>query len=240
MQFGDKTTKIVCRTYDGDVEWLAKAIPTWLEHCKEYDGIYVTGIEDECKKVQAIAGKYGVEFIPHNESKQVNIGYINQQHTKLCADQLVDADYILFVDADTLCYEDHTPDVWFEDDKPVMLYSAWGHVGQAVCWKVPMLKALGWKPPYEFMRRLPLLYRSDTITACREYIEYMHGVPLWLYLANEKSFSEFNVLGMYAYEHEYDKYYWSIPEVDRRFPNPFKQFWSHGGLGKQIEEYEHQ
>ena len=232
-------TAILCRTFDGDADWLDRAIPTWKEHCQGYSGIYITGIENECKKVQGIAVKHDVGFIADNKSSCIKNGYINQQYTKMRGDLLVDDEEILFVDSDTLCYYDHTPDIWKREGLPIMLYSDWSHVGDARCWYQPMLTTLGWKPPYEFMRRLPLLYHSDTIKRCREWIEGFHGVPLSMYLQSINSFSEFNVMGAFAFDHHPDEYYWSCPEKEDRHPNPFKQFWSHGKMSDQIDNYEH-
>jgi hypothetical protein len=228
---------LFCRTYDGDAEWLAKSLPTWIDNVKGIDRIIVGGIPGQCKEVRAVCDKYGVEFVPDNESALVHTGYVNQQLTKMRADLFCDSEYVMFVDADTICYREHNIALWFSGDKPILCHSDWSQVGQAKCWLDPMVRALGWKPPYEFMRRLPLIYRTDTIRNCREYMEDFHSVPLWLYMSNLPTFTEFNVIGAYAYEYEREKYAWWCPDGQPPFDNPFKQYWTGADMDAQIAKY---
>lgn len=226
---------IFCRTYDGDAEWLSRALPTWIEHCKWVNSIVVTGIDAECSRAKEICGLHGVNFTADDESSGIKNGYINQQYTKMRADLFTDSEYVMFIDSDTICYGDNTADDFFTNGKPDLFYSEWDEVGQALCWRAPTKAWLGIDPPYEFMRRFPLTYSHDTIANCRKYMEEKNEKSLLEIMKGAAAISEFNLIGAYAWEFESHKFNWVHPEVDGEKPNPFKQYWSHGGLG-QLDE----
>lgn len=237
MTSGAKNVSIFCRTYDKDAKWFERALPTWLEKAHGYNSFTVSGIEEQCQKIMEICHEYGVVFVPDNESAEIADGYINQQYTKLTADELnTESDYILFVDADTLCLEEHDASTWFRKGKPILLHTPWSEVGDAFCWHKPTWDALGYMPTYEFMRRLPLLYPKCVLISCREHIEKLHGMSLMDYLKKQSAFSEFNVIGSYAHRYYADTFHWIDTMKDELPSNPFKQYWSHGGLKAQVDE----
>jgi hypothetical protein len=185
--------------------------------------------------VKEVCRLYGVNFTEDDESGGIKNGYINQQYSKMRADLFTDSEYVMFIDSDTICYGDNTADDFFTDGKPDLLYSQWDEVGQALSWRAPTKAWLGIDPPYEFMRRFPLTYPSKIIENCRGYMEDVNGRSLLDIMKGAAAISEFNLIGAYAWEFESHKFNWVHPEVDGEKPNPFKQYWSHGGL-EQLNE----
>jgi hypothetical protein len=227
---------IFIRSFDGDAKWLERTLPTHVEFCRGFQGIVVAGIERECARVMEICAANGVPFIADPLAHMITAGYINQQYTKLTADHHVDWDWILFVDSDTPCTRATTPGEQFEGDRGVMLYSEWDHVGDANCWFEPTRKALGFGPPYEFMRRLPILHHRDTLEAACRWIKGMHRRSLLDYLAGVDTISEFNLLGAVAWEQLRDRYRWICPEREPCPTGAWRQFWSHGPMEEQLKD----
>ena len=237
-----KTIGIFIRSYDGDAKWLQRTLPIMVARARGYDDIAVVGIPDECLTVRQIAEDCGVRFVEDRLAGRIIDGYINQQYTKMRADLFMQTDYILYVDSDCVCTEEHAPDILFDDGLPVMLYSDWEHVGgrvgggDASCWFEPTKNALGFEPAYEFMRKLPLLYPYEVVRGCRQHIELQHMTTLAKYLGRQNTFSEFNAIGAYAYAHHRDKFKWVCPETEGIPYNPWRQFWSHGDMDTQLAE----
>jgi len=236
MTCGVNGVSVFIRSFDKDAKWLEKTLPWLVRRGKGYDSIVVCGISGECRDVQRIAEANGVKFVAHDESAGIESGYINQQYSKMCADLLVTSGDIVYVDSDCLCIGDHTPDVFYQHGRPVLLYSEWSRVGDALCWKMPTEQSLGIVPRYEFMRRLPACYPASVVRGCREHIEKIHGKSLLEYMKPRKAFSEFNAIGCYAYEFCQDDFTLICPEKEPYPEIPFKQMWSHGGLN-QLDPY---
>jgi hypothetical protein len=236
MTCGVSGVSAFIRSFDKDAKWLERTLPVFLRLARGYDEVVVCGISGECKDVQRVAADNGVPFVAHDESAEIANGYINQQYSKLCADQMVKGDKIVYIDSDCICTGEHTPEVFFQDGKPLLMYSEWGDVGQALCWRMPTEHSLGLKPKYEFMRRLPTLYPASVVRGCREYMEKVHGRSLLEYLCNKQLFSEFNTMGCYAYEFRRDEFRTLCPQKEKYSGIPFRHLWSHGSLS-QLDPY---
>jgi fructoselysine-6-P-deglycase FrlB-like protein len=95
--------------------------------------------------------------------------------------------------------------------------------------------ALRRMPPFEFMRRLPLMYPRWIIRAAREWIQTTHCKDLASIMANLGRFSEFNFLGAWAWFHAHDSIHWTLADREHPpVPLPVNQFWSHGNLDEAL------
>ena len=225
---------IFIRSYYKDAEWLRYC----LRSCREYapdTRVVIVSPPDSEATIRPIAAEFGHEFyvVPVTHKN----GYIDQQFTKITADQWVDEDYIIHLDSDCLLL---CPlDALFHMERPVMLKTAWKLLAgdQAVVWRGVVDGALGINPDFEFMRRHPLVYPRTIYPRVRAALEARHG-SLVDWFRRQTAFSEFNVLGAWCHQHAYDEFHWIDTEHDP-LPPPFvRQGWSWGGFEAARAEWE--
>jgi FkbM family methyltransferase len=95
---------------------------------------------------------------------------------------------------------------------------------------------------YEYMRRFPIMVPRWLYPKLREFCFSRHKMPLCDYIKMQplREFSEFNVLGAYAFIHHKDKFFWvdtTITAFGPQMPEPFaKQFFSWGGITPDIKK----
>lgn len=168
-------------------------------------------------------------------------GYLHQQVVKCYADLHTDADYILITDSDTLFTIPVTPETYFHEDKVKWLHTPWTPemlAGNEKCWFGVMGQFFLDIPPSEFMRRQPFMVPAWLLKELREYCRHKHGRTLEDYIMWKGVFSEFNVMGMFAWLFHHDKFHWIDTSKDELPELTTRQFWSHDPLEKNIEEIE--
>jgi hypothetical protein len=229
----ERTTDIFIRTFKKDAAWLDWSLRSINKFCKGYRNVIIICPNEDQDSIRPIAKFHGYEVQGvHNNPA---FGYLEQQVTKLCADQFSKADYFLFVDSDCFFLKPNTPADWFKDGKIVHLITPWANVGDAVMWKETTGKALGWAVQFETMRRLPLLIPSSVIKNCREYIERRHGKPIRDYVLEQEKLSEFNCIGSFAMKHQPGEFIF-LDTTKNPLPEAIAvQRWSWGGLTEQIK-----
>lgn len=220
-------TDIFIRTYYKDIEWLAYCLASIAKFGHGFRQIIVCIPENQKRHLDAMnltAEKVVTCPVFKND-------YLGQQITKLNAWQYTDAEYILFVDSDCCFTEPFTPEDFMEDGKPLIYKTHYSKVGDAICWKVPTESFMKLPVEYEYMRRLPLMYRWDTLSTS-SMVPKDISQDIMAYGA----FSEFNYLGAWAELYQSDKYVFADTDhVEIRSPK-LKQNWSHGGLTPEIRE----
>lgn len=225
------STAIFIRTYKGDLEWLKYCLRSIHKFCTGFDEIII-----------AIPFNQAHFLIPFNLIRERVVhslvyerDYLGQQISKLQAFKHTRADYIMFVDSDCVFHAPASPELFMQDGKPVILKTHYSKAGDAICWQDITEQFAGYRPEYEYMRRMPLLYRRDTLEA------------LWDDSLQERimaqpghSFSEFNLIGAYAEKHEAEKYVFLDTDKIELPSAVLKQHWSWGGLNndlrKELEE----
>lgn len=224
------TTDIFIRTYDKDLEW--------LKYCLKSIYKYVTGYRDviicipKGQKHLLDGWNLSKEKV-YEWSPVCDNGYIDQQINKLNAYGFVgDAEFILFVDSDVCFKKVVNISEYFRNGKPIILKTRYENVGDAICWKSPTEKTLGFDVEYEYMRRLPLLYRTDTLSSLSDKLVESG-------FSNDVSkidrMSEFNLVGAFAEKEESERYHFIDTEKEPLPPETVKQNWSWGGLTEEIK-----
>lgn len=225
-------TAIFIKTYKDDLKWLGYC----LESIKKYgSGIseVVIAADEDCKEfMQIFVHEVRVVYVPAWRN-----GYIQQQFVKLHADQYTNAEQILFVDSDCVFHTPFTPESYMRDGKPVLLKTRYGNLGGGEAWKRITESFVGWPVEFEYMRRLPWMYRRQSLINFRAMFPTLEDR---LRSLETPSFSEYNALGAYIDKFEHDEYYVSDTEV--WMPESVAhQFWSWSGLDnedkKKIEGY---
>jgi hypothetical protein len=192
------------------------------EHCLKSIDKFCSGF----RKVVVVEGEH-----PH--------GYLHQQIVKLEADLHTDADFILMTDSDTLFCRPVTPETYFEDGKVVWVHTPWTPemlAGNERAWFDVMGQFFRETPPSEFMRRQPFMVPAWLLKNVRDYCARVHGLAIEDYVMGHGVFSEFNVLGFFAWLHHHDEFHWIDSSKDELPELTIRQFWSHDPIGKNIEE----
>jgi len=224
---------IFCRTYHADLKWLEHSLRSIHKHVTGYRKIVVAIPNASMLSHLTAETVVQVEDLPD--------GYIGQQFTKMNAHLYTDADAVIFWDSDVIACEHVDVSEWVKDGKPIIYKTPYERTETP--WKPITEKAVGFPVAYEYMRRMPLVYRTDTLRNACAHVEATHGMTLrhYLKLCPHRAFSEFNVLGAYAEKFEADKYHFIDTETVHMPKNKVDQMWSWSGLTaedmKKINSY---
>lgn len=224
---------IFIRTYEKDLPWLQYCLKSIHKYATGYRRIVVCIPEDQVHLLRDFNLKYVFTCPVYKDD------YLGQQISKLNADTMCQSDYVLFMDSDCVFTEptDISKRMFFEG-KPIIYKTRYELVENAICWKEPTEKALNKKDiKFEYMRRLPLLYKSETIKDVRDYLELIHGRTLENQIVSQspRNYSEFNVLGAFADAFYPDDYHFHDTDFGIE-PNFMLQKWSWSGLTNEERE----
>jgi hypothetical protein len=209
---------IFIRTYPGDAAYHEKCLQSIEKYC--------TGFRET--------------VVIDKESPTRQIGYLDQQVTKLTADMHTDADFILIMDSDCMFTQPVTPETYLVDGRPQWLHTPWtpemlAHPGTRA-WHDCMYRFFKQDPPSEFMRRHPFMIPRWLLKELRKFCQKVHGCSIESYVMAQKSFSEFNVIGCHAWLHHHDSMGWVDTSKDPLPEVTLKQWWSHDPIEKNLEE----
>jgi hypothetical protein len=224
------TIDIFIKSYRKDFHWLQYCLMSIKKNVSGYNNLIllIPEVDKEVFDTRNMPDRTLVHYV-----KEYGNGFLFQQWCKINAPAYSHADYILFADSD--CFFDRPIDLATYLPTPEILYTEWSKVGDAICWKGVTESLI--ECPYEFMRRNCLIYHRDTLARLNEYFP-----DLELAIMASKSFSEFNLIGAYAYKFERDRYNF-INTDNWQYTEPKAiQFWSHatkeqGASELQLREY---
>lgn len=224
------TTDIFIRSYVNDFRWLVYSLKSINQRAKGFRDIHIVVPSGQAEHLKHLT----LEKI--HECPVYGDDYIGQQITKMMADTYTDADFILHIDSDTVFTQDVTPDTFIINGKPIIYHEPYSKVGYEP-WYPVVSEVLGWAPENEFMRRFPFVYPRCIYKLLRSYIEEKYSIPFEQYVANRpcRGFSEFNIIGEYAWKKCHDQFEWRDPLVD---PTYVRQFRSWDGIDEHLEEIE--
>jgi hypothetical protein len=223
-------TDIFIRTYHKDIEWLKYALASIHKHVKGWRNIVITMPKGQGH----LLGHLTTEKVIEVEDMQD--GYIGQQLTKMEAWKYTDAECVLFWDSDVIATEPidiHRE--YFKDGKPILYKTKYSSL-PGCPWQGVTEKAVGFPVEWEYMRRMPLLYWTQTLEGACEDMRAIHGLGLRQYMEKQphKAFSEFNVMG--AFVDRYSKAHYAIIDTESiDMPtNKVFQGWSWGGITPEV------
>lgn len=223
------TIDIFIKSYENDFKFLEYLLYSIRKN--------VTGYNEVIIVIPKGSTGFPMHVLPDSgvikEVEEKGDGYLFQQFIKMTAFSYCHADYIMYVDSDCAFHKE-TDLQKVVKKKPEILYTHYSRVGDAICWKQPTETFLGVSLEYEFMRRLPLVYKRKTL----ENLYAMKGLGLEKYIMSRKNrqFSEFNVIGAYAFMNE-NKEYTFVNTDDWQYVEPLvHQGWSWNSSWKEEEE----
>jgi len=228
---------IFIRTYRADIKWLEYCLKSIHKNLTGWDEIVICIPTGQEHLLNHLTAERVVLSSIYNDD------YIGQQTSKLESYKHCKGDYILFVDSDLVFYEGADVRDYFIDNKPVILFDKYENVGEAICWKLIVEKLFKENVDKEFMRRLPLLYHKSTL---ENFAIHFPDIENYAVSQPHRSFSEFNILGFFAWKYEQETYKFieahyttgsGNNEMDSLPKNKSRQFWSWSGL-TELEKQE--
>lgn len=231
---------ILTVTFDQDLKWLNQSFRSYTTFCKDYHSynVVIDDHKQDCVHTREWLKSQGITHHTDTNAKHIPVGYVRQQYMKFYADKYVapGTEWICHVDSDSIFYESHTPDIYFEDDKPVILYTPYSEFTEDVShWQKITTDFLKLKKPieFEFMRRMPLVYPEWLTREMREWVLKTHKITIEEYLKRVDNFTEYNVMGAYCWIYHKDLYHWQ-ETTKHDFKNlPFLQENSHGDFDQK-------
>lgn len=235
---------IFIRTYAKDADWLRYCLFSCQNKAPNTPIIVICphGSHDVIHPLTVEFGCGYDTLAPAHED-----GYLDQQFTKLHADQWVHTEYVIHLDSDCVLLRS-VADLFADDGRPLLLKTPWHLLeskGEFV-WKQATTNILGLQPQFEFMRRQPLVYPRSVYAGLRNFLEARHGRLLdWFSKFPTRDFSEFNLLGAWCHEYAHDRFHWVNTAEEPLPPLVARQGWSWGGLlavrkewGELVPSYE--
>jgi hypothetical protein len=221
---------IFIRTYWKDIPWLNYALKSIHKNVTGFRHIIVAIPEGQGPMLKHLTAERVVEVMDLPE------GYLGQQLTKMEAWRYTDAEGILYWDSDTVAMEPvDIQKEFIRGGLPIIYCTPYQQVGDAQCWQAPTEQAVGFHVPLEYMRRLPLLYRRDTVGDCCAYVERTVGKSLGPHMMHTGRFSEFNVIGAFAHRYREEEYIFLNTDHQAPTPSKVRQFWSWGGITPEVK-----
>ena len=216
----NKKVDIFIKSYSKDFWMLQIALKTITRNVIGYNNIILIIPEHEMElfDTRGMPERTLIHYV-----KEEGPGWLFQQWCKINAARYSDADYILFGDSD--CFFDHKIDLqeFVADDKPEILYTDWQKVGDAIVWKKPTEDLMGEVVDWEYMRRNCCIYHRETLININKWNPNLKHIIL-----NSEKFSEFNLMGAYAFKFEREKYNFVNTDNWTYVEPKAIQVWSHG------------
>lgn len=222
---------IFIKSYHKDFEWLSFCLSSIDKFLDGFQKIIIA-IPNSDKDFWTIDTKKFPKI--HNSIRYVythDYGntYLYQQYIKMIAYQYTEADYIMYVDSDVIFNrESHIDEAFNTEQKPIIYYAPYEMVGDAICWKEPTSIFLGENQIYEFMRRNCLVFRRQTLIDIHSKYPNLQEI-----IMSAIRFSEFNVIGAWAFKKEPTNYSFVNTKQQPPPPTNHTQFWSYSDLNQK-------
>jgi hypothetical protein len=226
--------------YDNDLEFLKYNLKSIDKFCKGYHkNIVLLDRDNSCSKTIEYLDSINQPYFVDVHAAQIKNGYVRQQYIKFKADEYMPegCEYICWVDSDNIFTKKHTPDVYFNNEKPVILKNSYKNIYKKLreereperaerdlaafnVWQETTSELVGFDVQYEYMQSMPFVYPMETQKRFRDYLENLHGMSLLKLIKNQTIMADANVIGAYCERYEKDKFHF----IDRNNENEFKEF----------------
>lgn len=182
--------------------------------------------------------KNGFPIIVDGFDEWPNQGFLSHMYAIMCAEQWCpDANFILHFDSDCTFTEPVTPEDYFVNGKPVLMYADFGWLcstvqGNLIMWQEATFNAIGGPVEIETMRRHPAVHYRELYPLARAAIEKHTGKGMVEFMREQRneypqSFVEFVTLGNVAHRTMRDKYHWINQQTEGFPPSKLHQAWTH-------------
>lgn len=235
------TSQILIASYTRDFPWLYPNLVSLRKHCTGFlPPTIVVNSSDEAGARELVSRTYPEAIVRVSDPKHPHQQNLRAQVAMMNGDiHCPEADVIFLVGSDCIMARPCDASEYFRDGRPILLFNTWAELGTELHWALGVDGALGFRPPKEYMRRLPLGYPRDVMSGTRAHIAKTHRKTFEDYVyddAIQPFFSESNIMGAFADRFMHESFYWETAygptagETMAKCPSGLIQFWSHGGL----------
>lgn len=222
------TVDIFIKSYPPDYPWLSYCLQSIQRFATGFRRVIVVTSEIQPPTGTAEEVHYVIEF---------GDKYLHQQLVKMHADCFTDAEFIAYLDSDTIFTRPVTPDDLIADcRRPIKYFTPYTSLEEKDrVWQKPTSSVLKEEVTNEFMRRHPFVVPRKLLQEFRTFFWRKHGMSIGEYIrgVNGREFSEFNALGAFLFKYHNDKIHW-INTDERLDPAFVHQSWSWSGLTPEI------
>lgn len=211
----------------------------WLEYCLRSINRYCSGFREVIVVIPR-KSKPWLRFYPGLRSQEVRLefcrdyedDYLGQQVTKLYADEFTDASLICHVDSDCIFHRPTTPEDIAPGGQPRVYTMPVGELPRHWPWTGPTELFLGWAPTHDFLQCPPFTFPSWLYKEIRAFSIRDNHMELsqWILSQPPRGFSEFNVLGAYAYSKYPDHFIWIRATDIGEWERVCHWYWSWAGM----------
>lgn len=224
------TCDILIRSYRKDLPWLELCLAAIAKFCSGFRSVIVVvpaSSERFLRRPTRLAPNARIVTCPDYRDD-----YLGQQVTKLHADDFSDADFICHIDSDCIVSQPVSPDYLLDAGRPRIAMRSYRSLDRHWPWQAPTEAFLGWSVEWDFMQRPPFVFPRWIYPQVRAHCVAQHGMDLDRYVLSQppRGFSEFNVLGAYAYARHRESFSWEIAPADGVTDSTCRWYWSWGGL----------
>lgn len=227
------TCDIFIKSFSGDYEWLKYCLRSIQRFATGFRRVIVVVPEGE----NPPTGTFEQVHFIHERGD----GYMNQQVVKLHADEFTDAEFITYMDSDTIFTCPVCPSDLIVDSRRVRwLYTPYASLGDdgSHVWKAVTSKFIKQPAELEFMRRHPFTVPAWALREMRRWTRQNHGIGLEQYVLEQpnREFSEFNAIGAFLWYHHPGHVEWQ--NTDENMGVAYcHQSWSHNPLNDDLRAH---
>lgn len=265
MNINKKSFGIFIKTCSKDHEWLKWCLLSIKQNVSNFDGVCIVTdtdhehIKEYSSVIKEINGKINYLEVPKIEhSCQDGIGYLWMQNTKLNWQNFCEFDTVLQIDSDCIVSSQLSPRYFILNNKYKWFVRNWGSAKYAQVHRGPLKKLFSKEIAYEHMPYNGwVLSREDTLNF-HSWLSQEHNCSWWEYLlfkakddwgkeitdqelissgfsGKSRGSSIYNSFGGFLELSKSENYIFIDKEESYTDDYPIVQFWSWGGISKEIE-----
>ena len=244
-------TDIVIKTWWNDLSFCSYCLRFLERHWKDADSDFLVlanrNCQSVCKDWRFTSRVKYFYMDPWPDGNQF------QDYITFLADHFSDADLFAFMDSDCILTSPMRAADKMKYGKPIIVYEPVAEmlknpdrVAAHNLWFPIMDRWLGQWPTADYMCRFPMIYWAETIRGVRRLVTQKTGLGLMEALYSDTPYdtkrffqhpfrmTEHNVLGFYAFLHEYERYYFE-PMSERQWPVRQYHSWTQWSSDRQNE-----
>lgn len=214
-----KTVDVFYKSHAKDFWILYISLDTLKKNLTGYNKVVILIPEKEKNlfDTRNLPDRTEVHYVP-----EYGEGYLYQQLCKLQAYKYCFAEFIMYSDSDCIYTRPVNLQDYVRDGKPEILYTDYKDVESAQIWQAPTEVMMGHPVQWEFMRRNNGVFYRSTIEAINKWKPNLETVVM-----SAARFSEFNLMGAWAFEFESHNYKFTNTANWDYVPPLADQIWSH-------------